>query len=526
MSLRNHLVLPIILSTIAALAGCGSSNPTPVPPPGGGFSNSNLNGTYVFSITGGDSNFDFMTTAGTLTADGKGNITGGTLDINDSGFSGPLTNNPITAGSYNVTADGRGTATLATSTPFGSTIKVDFVLATSSHGLITQFDGNATGSGTLDLQANVSQAALAGTFVFGLSGISGVNQVTGGTIPAAAAGVVTLDSSGAATGSMDFNNNSTPSQFLINSGSSVLVGTTPGTATIATSSGTLNFDVYPISTTHLKIIESDSFPILAGDVYVQTSATFPSNTVAFTMAGIDYASQGVPMVIGGLIASDGTTISGGEEDFDDGGATDTTPVTIGGTITPSGGRSLLQLTGLVNGNGGAPGTFTFAAYPSSGGIQLVEIDGGGVTSGVAYAQTSTSLAANQGYGFNLTAVNSTGEEDDIAEFSTASSSITGIVDFNDQGIGPTAGQKLTGTYTADSPASGRGVITSNSFDGAYYVVDSQTALFMQADTTQLGIGSIQLQSASAQSNLTKSHLAMLRLKPTAKGAWKKKIKTK
>src|SRR6266496_4123954 len=113
MSLLNRLVLPVILSSLVALAACGGGGISHVvtPPPTGGFTNSDLNGTYVFSVTGSDINLAFLTMVGTLTADGNGTITGGTLDLNDAFLSSPV-NLPITGGSYSVTADGRGQATL------------------------------------------------------------------------------------------------------------------------------------------------------------------------------------------------------------------------------------------------------------------------------------------------------------------------------------------------------------------------------------------------------------------------------
>ncbi len=68
---------------------------------------------------------------------------------------------------------------------------------------------------------------------------------------------------------------------------------------------------------------------------------------------------------------------------------------------------------VTDGNATIP--YTFAAYPSSGGTQLLEIDGLGITGGVAYPQSNTSFASGQGYGLNLTGSNGS-EVDDIAEF--------------------------------------------------------------------------------------------------------------
>ena len=90
MSLRNRLVLPVILSTLALLAGCGSSTKNPVPPPTGGFTNLNFNGTYTFSVFGTDG-FTYAA-AGSFTACGctGGTISGGTVDLTDATTGAPL----------------------------------------------------------------------------------------------------------------------------------------------------------------------------------------------------------------------------------------------------------------------------------------------------------------------------------------------------------------------------------------------------------------------------------------------------
>jgi hypothetical protein len=185
----------------------------------------------------------------------------------------------------------------------------------------------------------------------------------------------------------------------------------------------------------------------------------------------------------------------------------------------SGGRSVFTLNGFNNGGNGLLGTFQFAAYPSIGGLQLLEIDNVGTTAGVAYVQSATSIASGQGYGLNLTGVNSGGEEDDIAEFTNNNGSLTGLVDYNDMGQ-LTPRQTFSATYTADMTANGRGSITSSAFNLVTYVVDSSTAVFVEVDTNpiQVGIGSLQLQTPTAKSNLAATHLTVRRLNPGARGA--------
>jgi hypothetical protein len=501
MSLCNRFVLPIALFALAVLAGCGSSSPKVVPPPGGAFSNSSFNGTYVFSITGTDNAGAPISIAGSLSADGSGNVSGGTVDFNDA-QAAPILGTAITGGTYNVGADGRATATLATSTPFGSSLVVDFVLSSTSHGLITEFDGNASGSGTVDLQSTVTQAQLAGSYAFSLSGID-----PGGNLPFATLGSFTLDSNGNITsGVEDFDDQGFAYVAFGLSGTVVAQVTgAPYVATLtATNSsdvavfGTLVFDVYPVDATHLKFVEADTqngFTLLSGDAYTQTGASIPTTatTYVFTMGG--GVTNSGPITVGGVLPIDGQgNIAGGAVDENISGTTTTTPLSFGGTYGPNGstvgGRMLFSLTGFqVAGD--------FIVYPTANaGLLMIEMDGGGsgFLLGSALPQTSTTFAASQGYGMNLTGVNTNSEEDDIAEFTTTSTGFSGIVDFNDEGA-TTPNQSLTGTYTADTPPSGRYDFLSNGFNGELYAVDSSTALFVELDSNQVGIGTIQLQSA-------------------------------
>src|SRR5579872_5811646 len=113
MSLRNRIFLLFSLSALAILAACGGGGSTPpvipTPPPTGGFSNSNLNGTYTFSISGANVNGLFAM-AGSFTACGcsAGTISAGTIDVVDP-LNGPLAAVALgTNSTYQISADGRG----------------------------------------------------------------------------------------------------------------------------------------------------------------------------------------------------------------------------------------------------------------------------------------------------------------------------------------------------------------------------------------------------------------------------------
>ena len=101
----------VVLATMIIIfsAGCGG-NASSTPTPTGGFSNASINGAYAFSFSGNDAS-GFFAVAGTLTANGSGQITSGVIDINRVG--GVLQNVGLT-GTYATRVDGRGVATLNT----------------------------------------------------------------------------------------------------------------------------------------------------------------------------------------------------------------------------------------------------------------------------------------------------------------------------------------------------------------------------------------------------------------------------
>lgn len=547
--LVSRLSFPVIIAALAMLASCGSSSPTGTAPPTGGFSNSNLNGTYVFSATGLDINNYSIAYAGTFSANGSGSITAGTVDINSPDPTvGPLLDLAVTGGSYSIGADGRpksqsGLITLQTS---AGPITLDFVLSSSEHGLVTEFDGNGSASGTLDLQANVTQGNIDGqSYAFNFVGSAGEGTVlcnltasTSVPIPFATVGAFTLDSNGnMSTGVQDFNNNcsSTGETDLAITSGSISLASVPGTAVINSSNGiTYNFDVFPVNTTHLKFIEVDSVPVVAGDAFTQVSAVPTGNNV-FTLAGFD-ETLGVPFAAAGLMVTDGngTILATSVEDINDGGTASEVTSGIGGSYTAaSGGRSVLTFTsGFINGGGGVTGCTScqFAAYPSSGGLQLLEIDNGGLTGGAAYAQStsSTSLASGQGYGLNLSGASSGGtEEDDIAEFTNTSNALTGIIDVNDQGTSTLFDNSYSATYAADSTVTGRGTVTptKNAYYMTTYVIDASNAAVVSTDANLVAVGTLSTQNATEASSAASTRLTLLKPRGAiTKTAPKKKTK--
>ena len=525
MSLRRCLVAPAVLFAFAALTGCGGNGSgitNPVAPPSGSFGLSNLNGTYVFSVSGTDSSSTPSPYAlvGTFTANGSGGISGGTYDMNDAQFPAAnvaaVANAPISGGSYILGVDGRGKVTLNASTPFGNSgssggnIVLDFVLQDSSHGLIIQFDNNASGSGTLDLQT--SGVSPAGSYAFSLAG-----GTVSSSSPIATVGNFAVGSGGTITGLEDFNDDGVAAPNETLSGSLAIgPSSTPATTLITGTFGTLTFDVYPIDATHLKMIELDQVATLSGDAFSQTSPGIPAQTMAFTLGG----GLTTPVAIGGFMVSDGNgnITSASSEDVNNGGNVAPT-VGFSAQYAQSGtGRFLLN--NFSNFFGGT----AYAAYPSSGGLLLLEIDTSGLMFGAAYTQTAPStFSTSSGYGFNLSGMNQSAgaEVDDIAEFatSTTGTTATGVIDENSPATGPVYGLALSGTYTL--PSGGRGAISAaagnnnvSTINGGvgltFYTVDGTTFPFIQTDNTTgqvaTGVMVAQNPSASSASAALRSHM--------------------
>ena len=503
----NRLFSLLVISSLAVLAACGSggSHTNPTPPPSGGFNPSSLNGTYVFSTTGTDSGGNFLAMVGTFAANGSGSITGGTVDMSDAAFSPATVKVSITGGKYSLTADGRGQATLSAHTPFASSIGVAFVLASSSHGSIAEFDGNGTGSGTLDLQTS---ATLSGSYAFNLSGID-----AGGN-PLATVGSFTLGAGGAITGIQDFNDVGAFTSSALTGAVTPGSSGAPGTATLTTTGalGSLTFDVFPVGSTDLKFAETGGSALLSGDAFAQQTASLPTTatTFAFVMSGVG-VTTGAPLALGGLMPIDGVSaISGGTVDLNDNGSAALGQAFNGSYTAPgTGGRTVITVSGFSVAT-------QFVAYPTaSAGLQMLESDGTGLVGGVAVAQSSppASLQASQGYAMNLSAFNlSAGaEEDDIAEFTTTSTAFSGQIDIND--VGQTnSGQPYSGNYTLDSPASGRGEFTQSNYNlGVFYAVDGSTLLFLDVGDTigLVGTGTLQLQNAGAQAALASQHVLVV-----------------
>jgi hypothetical protein len=529
-----------LLMTLAAMAsvllisGCGGNSSSTPPPNQSGFSTSSLNGTYVISVSGTDGNTTTneavpFAIVGTIVANGT-TITGGSVDISDPGNTGVNIGqavNPSGSG-YQINTDGRGTATIVTPV---ATFDFDFVLTSTSNGLISRFDDQGTdigtGSGTIDLQS--AATTLTGSYAFSLSGIDASGN------PMGTVGAFTIGSNGI-TGTEDFNEDGTSgsgfSGLTLTGQATLGTSGTSGTAQLATTFATLGVDVWVIDSAHLKFIETDTGgPFLSGDAYTQVTS-LAAGQLVFALSGTD--GTGNPVVAGGYATTDANgNLTNGLEDYNDAGTVIVAKPfsTSSAACVTATGRCQLTLNGFSN---GASQTFIFAVYPSSGGGLALEVDSFGLLQGASYSQSATSFTASGGYGLNLTGENAQGEVDDIAQFDVSSAvspatNITGTLDENTLGT-DLVSVGLNATYTPDTNGDGRGSITAptsgtfgtdiEALNLEYYVVNSSTVVFIDVDASteplggQTGVGTFQAQSSSASAAM--AHRAVYVARPVAR----------
>jgi hypothetical protein len=237
------------------------------------------------------------------------------------------------------------------------------------------------------------------------------------------------------------------------------------------------------------------------------------------------------------MTADGSGGITGSEDVNEGGSVSPSPLSFSATYASAAGETgRYTLTGFTSFTGGS----TYAAYPSSGGLLLLEIDDSGITAGAAYPQSASATfsASSGGYGLNLSGYNlSAGAEvDDIAEFATSTSAttITGLIDENSS-QSPTFDQVLSGNYgsistgrygiSASTGTSSTPGTLNGGFDLTLYTVDGTTFPFIESDSGQVAAGVIVLQNPSASSSaIARSHMFVVRPLIMPHAASKKKTK--
>lgn len=475
---RAYFLVGLSILLAFVLTGCGGSSQPQPPPPAVTFTNASFSGSYVLTANGTNS-AGVYTLLSILQADGNGNIASGRTFYNSSTLS---FGNFSTTGGYAVGSDGRTTVNLNVDN-LGA-ITFDLVLVSAQHGLVVRFDDAATASGALDMQdpSAFNAAAIAGTYVFNLLGTDSSG------LPEASVGVFTVDNAANITGGVqDTNDNGviTANAPIQAAPTSVFDVGPPGNGVFSYTTapeGLRSFGLAAIDANHIKFISNDATIVQAGDLYRVAPASI-SGSFVFAMKGL---TGSAPFAAGGVLNTDGAgnILNSSVEDINSGG-TVTLNSQLNGTYSVSGSRATVALNG---------GSINLAAYPSMGGMQIIELDGPVVATGVALQQTGalSNATLHGSYGANLTGIDPAGQFDSIARFSAdGKGNLAGMLSLNDTGT-LRSNLPVTGSYTlaANGRAPAALATPVGTINLIFYVANSNQALSIEADSDRVAQGGV------------------------------------
>ena len=501
-----------------------------------------LAGAYVIGTSGSDFSGQPYQRAGVIVLDGNGGITAGEQTVNfvdpNSGLLSSVTD-PVTGGSYFVGTDGRGELIINTNnTSIGQsgTETFSLVVLSSSHVLLTKLDdfnfqgsSDETSVGTLDLQTSAPAPTLGYAFV--------ANGTDTSSSAMALGGVLNIDSPMAISGAGSAFDLASPNTYGpgVVLPSSAVSGTVTspdafGTYQIAVATDFANpvqFTVYPIDTTHAKLIESDgSFGFTVGDAYSQGAQTgaykgkgrFVGN-YAFGIFGRDLIGGSASLAAAGLFSTTGVgTLTNGFLDESQAGTSvqiddkfqatyavgpgsdptvTTDPAGTGRYYIPlSGQTGFPKFTFTTHTNGTGP-AWVFYMTTTGGPALMLDADieptlasglfGGGVATGIAYPIVAKSPFSGL-YGTIFTQNVFGGETDVVGEITATSNALTGVLDFSN---GTVNDNSLTGTFQT-GPVANRlgGTMSDNFFTNAlgttslrmvFYPIDSTRGFLVEHD---------------------------------------------
>jgi hypothetical protein len=496
------------------------------------FSDASLTGPFTFSYSGNDS-AGFVAVAGSFQADGQGHIVSGVED-SDSFSTGVAKQVPIT-GTYLVGPDGRTTAKVNVGSGSGAGQGTpqtwQLAMANFQHGVLTRFDAGNTGSGTVDQQnlngLTTALTALSGPYVFKVAGAdaeffpqgmagkfsaNGAGSITGGTP------ILDVNNSGNPTGSVSKEDRSLAGTYTMDA---TFPGSGRGTLTLSSATtGPIQYAFYIVDTTaseqstQLHLVEIDTNNYLAGDVYAAPTgssfgpASLASGNYPFTVGG---TSPTGAYAAGGVFISSGSGGTSGLLDSNNAGTvtTDTTLGTCTYTVDATSGRIDLLLSTASGTCAAAPTTQEFAMYQTAqGSAVMLELDATAITTGTAFFQAATPAAltgsdsfgmAGQGVFHNEPALYQQNLSGQVTW--SGSEALSGNIDINNfNAVFLTDPIFTTGTklLTLDA-TSGRGTAMiqgmnpNTTYNVAYYVINGNTALLLDTDTTHVLIGTINSQ---------------------------------
>jgi len=486
-----------VLSLVAAV-GCGTGGSPVLLHSTGNFTNSNLKGSYVYQIHGVSLvSGNVYRQAGVFTADGSGNITGGTDDSSVNAGGTAVT------GIYAVSRDGTGSITFTTSSL--GPIQFAITLVSSSKVELIEADTAFDAAGTAELQE--STATPNGTFVFRLHQEASAQSPS--TEEASQVGAFTL-ASGAGNGAMDQNLNGTLTSPGLTATFNAPVSSGRGTGNLVDTSAnfTTSFVYYVVNSGKLVLLVSNAGAVGSGSAEVQTGSVSGglSGTYVFGSRGDDTFLDGVAAV--GQFTATAGSLSGTEDVMQDGNfsANVSFPSTCYTTGSAGGISGRVVLT---NGTGAPCSGSTIQVFWMVSPSRAFFLDNSATQfqDGTADLQTGSPFSASTLKGQFVIVMDGLdrtpeqfGNPDQFLarvgtlQFDGASNlTLNELVNASGSGSGGQSPGILAGTYSVSSSGRIVGNLNSNSLDLVMYAVSGSQAYVLQSDAGVITSGTVELQ---------------------------------
>ena len=480
-----------------------------------------LNGTYVFDFAGVHGS-SALSQIGEFSADGAGNVTDGSVDINDggtltqfqiAGSKTPCIPAPSSLSTYSISSNGRGTLTLATVNAAcapGPSFTLNFYVATRGGAKFVGTDPVLQVAGFTSQQAPITafdNTALNGNYAFILAG-SGLGGTIGtaGSFSANGAGCLTantgvLDENVGGSPNTDLSFSPLPSSDPVCPGDAGKYTVAPngrGTMTFATASRAYTFVFYlgPVGPNTAAVLQETDSGIASDGSFVQQQALV---SIAVT--------PGNPSVIAGKtqqFTATGTFSDSSTQDLTNSvvwASQTTTVATINSTGLAStlivGSSTISATFGSVTGSTTLTVTTAAAAQaPVATTLANASVASGNAQQFAAFQQPTTafSLASIQGnYALETSGVSGAALQVSTGQLAAngMGALTSGNLDINTGGTTLTTGQAVTGSYTAPA-ANGRATLSLNSSTPNYavYVVSSTQVFVLGIQSGQLAVGAL------------------------------------
>jgi hypothetical protein len=286
------------------------------------FSAAAITGNYglVFNGTSAANPGGTFRGVGAFTADGSSAVTGGLLDLNDTGT---VKSAQAVTGSFTAPSNvGRGTLTLSTA---AGTQTFVYYMADGSRLKLVESDALAKGIGEAVTQATgpFTASTLKGAYATVVSGLNAQSA------PTSTGGIVTLDGTATVKATIDTNNNGNHSLGQSVTGTYAVTDATTGRTTFSWSAtdGAHQYVLYPSANQDVNILEVDASSASGPGLFqkfVVSNSSYNGNFIT-QGSGTDFTGTSGPEMFGGLLVFNGGSAIAGVLDVND-----------NGTLTPSG----------------------------------------------------------------------------------------------------------------------------------------------------------------------------------------------